>query len=156
MAIAGGTMRRRYPSRPILGVGAIILRRGRILLVQRGRAPLKGYWSLPGGALELGERLADGVRREVLEETGLTVKPLEIFEVFERISPGERDRPEYHYVVVDYLCRVAGGVLRSGADAERAEWVRHEDLGRRQITEGTLAVIRRAFRKKLRGGRGAA
>lgn len=156
MATAGGTMRRRYPSRPILGVGAIVLRRGRVLLVQRSRAPLKGYWSLPGGALELGERLADGVRREVLEETGLTVKPLKVFEVFERISPGERDRPEYHYVVVDYLCRVAGGVLRPGTDAERAEWVRQEDLGRRQITEGTLAVIRRAFRKRSRVGTGAA
>jgi ADP-ribose pyrophosphatase YjhB (NUDIX family) len=149
-------MRRKYPSRPILGVGAIVIRRGRILLVQRGKAPLKGYWSLPGGALELGEHLADGVRREILEETGLTVKPLEVFEVFERISPGERGRPEYHYVVVDYLCRVAGGVLRPAADAERAEWVRQQDLGRYRITEGTLAVIRRAFRKKLRGGIGAA
>ena len=156
MPIAGGTMRRRRPSRPILGIGAIILRRGCVLLVERGRAPLKGYWSLPGGALELGERLADGVRREIREETGLIVKPLEVFEVFERITPGERNRPEYHYVVVDYLCRVSGGELRPGADAERAEWVRREDLGRRQITEGTLAVIRRAFRKKLRGGRGAA
>jgi 8-oxo-dGTP diphosphatase len=149
-------MRRRYPSRPILGVGAIVIRRDRILLVQRGRAPLKGYWSLPGGALELGERLADGVRREVLEETGLTVKPLGVFEVFERISPGVRGRPEYHYVVVDYLCRVAGGAPRPGGDAERAEWVRQEDLGGRRITEGTLAVIRRAFRKRLRGGTGAA
>jgi 8-oxo-dGTP diphosphatase len=149
-------MRRRYPSRPILGVGAIIFRRGCVLLVQRGRPPLKGYWSLPGGALELGEPLANGVLREVVEETGLTVKPLEVFEVFERIIPGRGNRPEYHYVVVDYLCRVAGGVLRPGADAARAEWVRREDLGRRQITEGTLAVIRRAFRKKLRGGRGAA
>lgn len=149
-------MRRRYPSRPILGVGAILLRRGRVLLVQRGKAPLKGYWSLPGGALELGERLTDGVRREVLEETGLTVQPLELFEIFERIIAGERDQPEYHYVVVDYLCRVAGGVLRPGADAEQAEWVRREDLGRLQITEGTLAVIRRAFRRKLRSGRGAA
>jgi 8-oxo-dGTP diphosphatase len=156
MPIASGTMRRRRPSRPILGIGAIILRRGCVLLVERGRAPLKGYWSLPGGALELGERLADGVRREVLEETGLIVKPLEVFEVFERITPGERDRPEYHYVVVDYLCRVSGGVLRPGTDAERVEWVRREDLGRRRITEGTLAVIRRAFRKKSRGGRGAA
>jgi ADP-ribose pyrophosphatase YjhB (NUDIX family) len=149
-------MRRKYPSRPILGVGAIILSRGCALLVQRGRAPLKGFWSLPGGALELGEHLADGVRREVLEETGLTVKPIEVFEVFERISPGERDRPEYHYVVVDYLCRVAGGVLRAGGDAAGAEWVRREDLGRRQITEGTLAVIRRAFRKKSRDKTGAA
>jgi 8-oxo-dGTP diphosphatase len=149
-------MRRKYPSRPILGVGAIIFRRGCVLLVQRGRAPLKGFWSLPGGALELGEHLAEGVRREVLEETGLTVKPIEVFEVFERISPGERDRPEYHYVVVDYLCRLAGGVLRAGGDAAGAEWVRREDLGRRQITEGTLAVIRRAFRKKSRGKTGAA
>ena len=84
------------------------------------------------------------------------MKPLKVFEVFERISPGERDRPEYHYVVVDYLCRVAGGVLRAGGDAAGAEWVRREDLDRRRITEGTLAVIRRAFRKKPQGKTGAA
>ena len=86
-------MRRRYPSRPILGVGAILLRRGRVLLVQRGRAPLKGYWSLPGGALELGERLEDGVRREVLEETGLTVKPLESSRSLRESAPASETGP---------------------------------------------------------------
>src|ERR1017187_4275248 len=87
---------RRYPKRPLVGVGAIILKRDRILMAQRGKEPLKGWWSLPGGALETGERLADGVCREVLEETGLEVRPLGILEVFERIMRDASGAPEYH------------------------------------------------------------
>lgn len=139
-------MRRRYPTTPILGVGAIILRRGKVLLVRRGKAPMKGLWSLPGGVLRAGESLRDGVQREVREETGLQVEPLGIFEVFERIQRDRRGRLEYHYVLVDYLCRVRAGELRAGDDADRAEWVSSEDLDRYGITEGTLAVIRRALR----------
>jgi len=147
----GSSMRRKYPSRPIVGVGAIILRRDRILLVERGKAPLKGHWSLPGGALEAGESLADGIRREVLEETGLEVQPLGIFEVFERINRDRQGRIEYHYVLIDYLCRIKSGVPRPADDAARVEWIRRADLGRYLITEGTLAVIRRAFRSGRRG-----
>lgn len=129
----------------------MILRRGRVLLVERGREPLKGYWSLPGGVLEVGERLEDGVRREVLEETGLEVQPLGVFEIFERINRDESNRPEYHYVLVDYLCRLAGGKLRPADDVSRVEWVRRADLSRYRITEGTLEVILRAFRDGARG-----
>ncbi|HMD47585.1 MAG TPA: NUDIX hydrolase, partial [Bryobacteraceae bacterium] len=96
---------RRYPSRPFLGVGALIFEASKILLVERGKEPLKGYWSLPGGILETGERLEDALRREVLEETGLEVEPLSIFEIFERIMPDAAGRAEYHYVLIDYLCR---------------------------------------------------
>ena len=135
-----------YPKHPILGVGAIILDRGRVLLVERGREPLKGYWSLPGGVVEAGERLEDGIRREVLEETGLAVRPLGIFEVFERVNRDARGRLEYHYVLVDYLCRVESGELRAADDANRAEWVRRSDLRAYRITEGTVEVIERAFR----------
>jgi 8-oxo-dGTP diphosphatase len=142
---------RRYPERPIVGVGALILRRGRVLLVERGREPLKGYWSLPGGVLELGERLEDGVRREVREETGLLVEPIGIFEVFQRISHDARGHPEYHYVLVDYLCRVVGGQLHASDDASRVEWAPRKDLAARKITEGTLEVIERAFRRGRRG-----
>jgi len=141
---------RRYPDRPILGVGALILRRGRILLVERGREPLKGYWSLPGGVLESGEKLTEGIQREVLEETGLEVEPLGIFEVFERITSDGRGRAEYHYVLIDYLCRVRGGRLKPGDDVSRAEWVSRADLHERRITEGTLPVIERAFRQGRR------
>ncbi len=135
-----------YPNRPVLGVGAIILDRGRVLLVERGREPLKGYWSLPGGVLEAGERLEDGIRREVLEETGLYVRPLGIFEVFERLNHDDRGRLEYHFVLVDFLCRVEGGELRPADDVSRTEWVGRSGLGAYRITEGTVEVIERAFR----------
>jgi 8-oxo-dGTP diphosphatase len=127
-------------------VGALILRRGRVLLVERGREPLKGYWSLPGGVLETGETLEDGLRREVREETGLEVKVSRLFEVFERIMPDEKGRSEYHYVLLDYLCRANGGALVAGDDVSRVEWVEERNLEKYRITEGTAAVIRRAFR----------
>jgi 8-oxo-dGTP diphosphatase len=147
MAVKG----RRYPERPIVGVGAIILGRDRVLLVERAGEPLTGYWSLPGGVLEVGESLHDGVRREVREETGLEVEPLGIFEVFERINRDGRGRTEYHYVLVDYMCRVTGGELRPADDASGAEWVRRADLQKYHITEGTQNVIERAFRRRRRG-----
>src|SRR5882762_9557646 len=100
---------RRYPRRPLVGVGAIILRRDKILMAQRGKEPLKGWWSLPGGALEIGESLQLAVRREVREETGLEVEPLGVFEVFERIMADTAGATEYHYVLIDYICRVKGG-----------------------------------------------
>src|ERR1035438_7905605 len=110
---------RRYPKRPLVGVGAIILKRDRILMAQRGKEPLKGWWSLPGGALETGESLADGVCREVLEETGLEVRPLGILQVFERIMRDAGGAPEYHYVLIDYMCRITGGVLGPRSEERR-------------------------------------
>jgi len=136
---------RRYPKRPLIGVGAIILRRDRILMAQRGKEPLKGWWSLPGGALETGESLKDAVCREVREETGLEIRPLGVFEIFERIIRDAAGTPEYHYVLIDYLCRITGGTLSAGDDVCRVEWVRRRDLASLLITEGTLAVIHRAF-----------
>ena len=138
---------RQYPARPIVGVGALIFQRGRILMAQRGKEPLKGWWSLPGGALETGETLDAAVRREVLEETGLTVEPVRIFEVFERIMRDAAGAVEYHFVLIDYLCRVVAGVPCAGDDVCRVEWMRLEDLAGLQITEGTLGVIEKAFRK---------
>jgi ADP-ribose pyrophosphatase YjhB (NUDIX family) len=139
---------RRYPRHPILGVGAIIFRRDRVLLVERGKPPLKGYWSLPGGAVETGERLDEGVRREVLEETGLIVRPVRLFTIFERIMRDDRGEAEYHYVLVDYVCRVTGGALEAASDVSRVEWVPRTALSRYKITEGTLPVIERAFRER--------
>jgi 8-oxo-dGTP diphosphatase len=136
---------RRYPKHPLVGVGAIILRRDRILMAQRGKEPLKGWWSLPGGALEIGESLKDAVCREVREETGLEIRPLGVFEIFERIIRDAGGAPEYHYVLIDYLCRITGGTLCAGDDVCRVEWVRRRDLASLLITEGTLAVIERAF-----------
>ena len=139
---------RRYPKRPLVGVGAILLKRDRILMAQRGKEPLKGWWSLPGGALETGERLADGVCREVREETGLEIRPLGVLEIFERIMRDSHGEPEYHYVLIDYVCRITGGTLCAGDDVCRVEWVRRSELGKLQITEGTLGVIEKAFRER--------
>jgi 8-oxo-dGTP diphosphatase len=136
---------RQYPDRPILGVGAIVADCGRVLLVERGQEPLKGIWSLPGGAVEVGEYLKDAVRREVREETGLEVEPVSVVEVFERIMPDSNGRTEYHYVLVDYLCRAIGGVLKAESDVSDARWVPRAELASYRITEGTLGVIEKAL-----------
>jgi ADP-ribose pyrophosphatase YjhB (NUDIX family) len=126
-------MQREFPLTPLIGVGAVVVLEGRVLLVRRGSEPLKGRWTLPGGVLEVGETLVEGVAREVREETGLVVEPLELVELLERIHP-EAGRVRYHYVIADYLCRVTGGELRAASDAdavrwvERAEWNSHSAL----------------------------
>jgi 8-oxo-dGTP diphosphatase len=142
-------MRRRYPKHPLVGVGALIFtragRRGPILLVERAGEPLKGYWSLPGGLVETGELLEDAVRREILEETGLRVEPVRFFEFFERIMRDGEGRPEYHYLLADYVCKVVGGSLKAATDASRVAWVRRSELENYKITDGTRAVIEKAF-----------
>ena len=141
---------RRYPSRPFLGVGALIFEDGNILLVERAKEPMQGYWSIPGGIVEAGEKLGHAIRREVLEETGLEVQALSIFEIFERIIPDAQGQPEYHYVLIDYLCRQVGGRLQAASDVSRAAWVAEPNLGDYRLTEGTLAVVERAFAKLQR------
>jgi ADP-ribose pyrophosphatase YjhB (NUDIX family) len=140
---------RRYPVRPVLGVGALIFEdrdpAGRILLVQRGKEPLRGWWSLPGGAVETGERLKDAIRREVLEETNLIVEPVEVAEIFERLMQDETGRAEYHYVLIDYYCRIVAGEPCAGSDSAAVAWVRRSDLPMLPLTEGTLEVIERVF-----------
>lgn len=132
-------MQREYPEAPLAGVGAVVVDKGRVLLVRRGREPLKGRWTLPGGVLELGESLAAAVAREVLEETGLLVEPVELIELVDRIHR-DGDRIRYHYVIADYLCRVTGGALEAGSDAdavrwvERAEWNSHSALALDPVT----------------------
>ena len=128
-----------------MGVGALIFENRRILLVERGKEPLKGWWSLPGGIVETGEKLADAMRREVREETGLEVEPLSMFEIFERVIPDGAGRPEYHYVLIDYLCKVVGGTLEAASDVSRAAWVSRPELSDYRLTEGTVAVVERAF-----------
>jgi 8-oxo-dGTP diphosphatase len=139
---------RRYPPRPVLGIGALIFDRGKILLVERGTEPLKGYWSLPGGVLETGETLHEGVVREVREETGLEVEPLKMLEIFERIIRDSQGAAEYHYVLIDYICRVTGGSLRAADDASRVAWVPRRLLSTYRITDGTLPVIEKGFRRR--------
>jgi ADP-ribose pyrophosphatase YjhB (NUDIX family) len=142
-------MQREYPSAPLLGVGAVIVKAGRVLLVQRGNEPMKGHWSLPGGLLELGESLSDGVMREVREETGLLVEPLLLIELLDRIHrDGEHVR--YHYVIADYLCRVAGGDLRAASDAAAVRWAEREEWregGLLQLDPITSRVIEAGWLK---------
>jgi 8-oxo-dGTP diphosphatase len=136
---------RQYPERPLLGVGALIFRRGKILLVERGKEPLKGYWSLPGGLVETGERLEDAIAREVSEETGLSVKPLYLAEVFQRIMRDQTGRTEYHYVLADYVCKLRSGELKAGDDAGKAAWFPVARIGDLLLTQGTKEVVDRTY-----------
>jgi len=147
-------MQREFPSAPLVGVGAVIVEAGRVLLVQRGAEPLKGHWSLPGGLVELGEELANAVAREVREETGLVVEPLELIELLDRIYR-EDERVRYHYVIADYLCRVTGGELLAASDADAVRWVEREEWAEEsalQLDPITVQVIEAGWQRaqKLR------
>ncbi|MGP0070329.1 MAG: NUDIX hydrolase [Bryobacteraceae bacterium] len=128
----------------------MIFEDGKILLVERGKEPLKGYWSIPGGVVETGEKLEGAIRREVAEETGLDVEPYSMFEIFERIIPDAQGKPEYHYVLIDYLCRRVEGIAAPASDVSRVEWVAEQNLREYRLTDGTLDVIERAFAKLQR------
>ena len=136
-----------YPTRPYLAVSAAIFRDGRVLIVRRARPPADGLYTLPGGGVELGETLEEAVVREVREETGLEIEILELLEIYERIMLDDSGATEYHYVLMDYLCRPAGGTLCAADDASRVAWVPEPELGTLRITEGTPAVIAKAFGK---------
>lgn len=114
--------------------------------MERGHEPLQGWWSLPGGVLEAGERLEAALRREVMEETGLEVDVLCLLEMFERIMPDAEGKPEYHYVLADYVCVPSGGTLCAADDAARVQWFAADELPLDKITEGTPEVIAKAFR----------
>jgi len=136
---------RRYPDRPIVGVGAVVIDAGRVLLVRRGNEPLKGEWSLPGGAVELGETLEGALVREIREETGLEIDVGPVVEVLDRVRRDADGRIEYHYVIVDYACRVRGGALAAGTDAEDVRWTDPFDLERLGVSEKAVAVIKKAL-----------
>lgn len=136
---------REYPERPIVGVGGVVIEDGRVLLIRRGHPPLEGQWSIPGGTLEVGETIADGVRRELAEETGILVRVQALIEVFERIFPDEGGKPQYHFVILDYLCECAGGTCRPGGDAIDAAWVHEKDLARYRLTPAATRVVSKAF-----------
>jgi ADP-ribose pyrophosphatase YjhB (NUDIX family) len=148
------TPKREYPEQPLVGVGGVVIDNERALLIRRGGPPLEGQWSIPGGMLELGETLAQGVARELAEETGLKVNVLELIEALERIfpalpgadgSPGDAARPQYHFVILDYLCQARGGTLRAGSDAMDFAWAREDELLKFGLTATVTRVLRKAF-----------
>ena len=140
---------RQYPPRPVLGVGAIILDQNKILLVERGKPPLEGEWSLPGGAVETGERLEDALAREVFEETGLRVSIQNLGLVFERIMPDSTGSCEYHYVLIDFFCAVEGGSLQAGTDSRSVRWFGLDELESICVTAGTRQAIHACAAQKL-------
>lgn len=138
-------MSRLYPSLPVVGVGAVILREGRVLIVRRANQPLQGEWSIPGGALDLGEKLRDGVAREVREETGLEVEVGPVLDVFDSIFPDAEGRTQYHYVLVDYLCHPQPGEAVAATDASEVRWAKPEELAALGMKQVTIDVIRKAI-----------
>ncbi len=160
--------KREYPDRPVVGVGGVVIHEGRALLIRRGSEPLKGEWSIPGGTLEVGETIVEGIARELREETGLEVKVLELIEVFERIFPNPAEpepgaeniqtghhpsgpapqapgRPQYHFVILDYLCAWVAGTPRAGSDVTDLAFVRENELGRYHLTPTATRVLCKAF-----------
>jgi ADP-ribose pyrophosphatase YjhB (NUDIX family) len=140
-------MKRDYPEHPIIGVGAVIVEGGRVLLVRRDTEPLRGEWSVPGGMLELGEKLRDGVRREALEETGVTVEPGEALDVFDSIFTDGLGKTQYHYVLIDYLCRPISGEARAGGDVSDVRWVSLEALPAMGLRESIEQVVRKGLKR---------
>lgn len=140
-------MQREYPQQPLVGVGAIIIEDHRVLLIKRGKAPLLGEWSIPGGMLELGETLRQGAEREALEETGLVVRATDLLGVFDRIVPDDNERTLYHYVLIDFLCRKISGNLRAAGDAAEACWYTQVEVEALALPEDTKKIIQMGFDK---------
>ena len=139
------TDRRKYPDRPFVGVGAVIVANGQVLIVKRKYDPLAGQWSLPGGGVELGETLEDSIVREMLEETGLEIEVGPVIEVFDRITRDDNGEVRYHFVLVDYLCWPVGGELLASSDVEDARFVDPADLPQYRLTAKANEVIARAL-----------
>ena len=138
-------MKRDYPDRPIVGVGAVIVDNGRALLVRRGTEPLKGEWSIPGGVVELGETLREAAAREAKEETGLEVEAGAVLEVVDRIMRDPESKVQYHYVLVDFLCRRLSGEAQAGADASELRWITARELESFPIADSAANVVRKGL-----------
>jgi 8-oxo-dGTP diphosphatase len=153
---------REYPERPVVGVGGVVIENGRALLIRRGSEPLRGQWSIPGGTLELGESLEQGVVRELKEETGLTVRIVEMIEVFDRIyedeaaaaggetqgpsgAPAKKKGPRFHYVIIDYLCERIDGEAKAGSDVTDVAFATEDEFVNYGLTETATRILRKAF-----------
>ena len=142
-------MKREYPESPLVGVGAVIVQDQRVLLIRRGQAPLLGEWSLPGGVLECGETLREAVVREAREETGLVVETDEMLGVYERVIRGDDGRVRYHYVLIDFLCRPAGGELEAASDAADVRWFTRDQLPALNLAYDANDVVLKGLARSL-------
>jgi 8-oxo-dGTP diphosphatase len=138
-------MKREFPEIPLVGVGAIIIEDARLVLVKRAHPPLQAEWSIPGGVLEVGELMRQAAVREAREETGLTVEPGELLGVYDRIVRDADERVQYHYVLIDFLCRRVAGGLAAASDAAEVRWFGQEELAALNLAEDTLDVIQKGF-----------
>ena len=141
-------MKREFPEVPLVGVGSIIIQGGRVVLVKRAHPPIQGHWSIPGGVLEVGEMVREAAVREAGEETGLIVEAGELLGVYDRILREPEHRVQYHYVLVDFLCRPIGGELLAASDAAEVRWFRREELPALSLAEDTQDVIQKGFGKR--------
>jgi ADP-ribose pyrophosphatase YjhB (NUDIX family) len=140
-------MTREYPDRPLIGVGSIIIENDKVVLVKRAHPPIQGQWSIPGGVLEVGELVREAAIREAQEETGLIVEPGELLGVFDRVLRDPDNRVQYHYVLIDFLCRRIGGELLAASDASEVRWFTRAELTSLNLAEDTLVVIQKGFAK---------
>jgi len=140
-------MQREFPEVPLVGVGAVIIEEARVLLVKRAHPPLQAQWSIPGGVLEVGELVRDAAIREAREETGLIVEPADLLGVYDRVLRNAEQRVQYHYVLIDFLCRRVGGQLQAASDAAEVRWFTREELHTLKLAEDTQDVIRKGFAK---------
>jgi 8-oxo-dGTP diphosphatase len=138
-------MKREFPKIPLVGVGAVIIEDSRVLLVKRAHPPLQAQWSIPGGVLEVGELVREAAVREAREETGLIVEPGELLGVYDRVLRHADQRVQYHYVLIDFLCRRVGGELQAADDAAEVRWFSPDELPALKLAEDTLDVIRKGL-----------
>jgi 8-oxo-dGTP diphosphatase len=136
---------RSYPERPILAVGGVVIHESRVLLVRRGQPPLEGRWSIPGGILEVGETIAKGIERELREETGIDVRVRDLIEIYEKVLRDQEDRPQYHFVILDYLCEFVEGTAEAGGDVLEVTWASEQELESLALTTAAKRVIGKAF-----------
>jgi len=140
-------MKREFPEVPLVGVGAVIIEDARVLLVKRAHPPLQAQWSIPGGVLEVGELVREAAIREAREETGLVVEPGDLLGVYDRVLRDAEQRVQYHYVLIDFLCRRIGGELLAASDAAEVRWFTRHELPELHLAEDTIDVIRKGFAK---------
>jgi len=138
-------MQREFPTQPFIGVGAIVIEGDRVLLVKRAHPPIQGQWSIPGGVLEVGELVREAAVREAREETGIIVEPGVLLGVYDRVLRHADGRVQYHYVLIDFLCRAVGGELQASSDASEVRWFKREELPALKLADDTQDVIRQGF-----------